>query len=158
MPHVMKDANVKPAVDEQEQMPAFLGAWDLVTFEHVLRSGEATRPFGDSPSGLLVYQADGYMSAQVSTGNPVRLANDDAMLASDEEVSVAWRNYFGYWGVFTVRADEGVVVHRVEGSSFANWIGTEQVRQFRFEGTDRLILEAESPSGRYVLAWERRGG
>jgi hypothetical protein len=55
-----------------------------------------------------------------------------------------------------LRSEERVVLHRVEGSSFPNWIGTEQTRHFHFDGANRLILEAESASGRYTLTWQRR--
>jgi hypothetical protein len=137
---------------------AFLGSWGLVSFEHVLPSGEVLRPFGDSPSGSILYQADGRMSAQVSVGSPAKFANEDSGQASAEEVAEAWGTYFGYWGSFEVRADKGVVVHRVDGSSFPNWIGTEQVRHFRFDGANRLILEAPSPSGRFTLIWQRLTG
>ena len=134
----------------------FLGSWGLVSFEHVLPSGEVLKPFGDSPLGLILYQADGHMSAQVSVNSPARFASEDTLRASAEEATEAWRTYFGYWGSFKVYAEKGVVVHRVEGSSFSNWIGTEQVRHFRFEGADRLILETQSPSGHSTLVWQRR--
>lgn len=134
----------------------FLGSWGLVSFEHVLPSGELLKPFGDSPLGLILYQADGHMSAQVSVNSPTRFASEDTLRASAEEATEAWRTYFGYWGSFKVYPEKRVVVHRVEGSSFSNWIGTEQVRHFRFDGADRLILETQLPSGHSTLVWQRR--
>lgn len=128
----------------------------MVSFEQVLSSGEVVKPFGDSPSGLLLYQADGHMSAHVCVRNPATLGSDDPELASVEEAAEAWRTYFGYWGSFKVGTKERVIVHRVEGCSFANWIGTEQVRHFRFDGANRLILETGASSGCYTLIWERR--
>ncbi|MBV8898040.1 MAG: lipocalin-like domain-containing protein [Acidobacteriaceae bacterium] len=151
----MHTANVAPPVTDREHIAPFLGSWDLVSFEHVLPAGEASQPFGNSPVGLLVYQADGRMSAQLSTGSPTKLSSDDSLEVSIEEAAGAWRSYFGYWGWFKVCAEDGVVVHRVQGSSFANWIGTDQARHFRFDGANRLILETESASGRYTLTWQR---
>lgn len=133
-----------------------LGSWGLVSFEQFLPSGEVSKAFGDAPLGVILYQADGRMSAQLSVGSPTRFASDDPDLASAEEAHAAWRAYFGYWGTFRVDAEKGVVVHRVEGSSFPNWIGTEQVRQFRFEGAHRLILETKSSSGDFRAVWQRR--
>lgn len=143
------------ACDRKSSEP-FLGSWGLVSFEHVLPSGEVMRPFGDSPSGLILYQANGYMSAQLSVGSPARFASDDSLRASVEEAAEAWRTYFGYWGSFKVDMEKSIVVHRVEGSSFSNWIGTEQVRHFRFDRADRLILETPWSSGRFTLIWQRR--
>src|SRR5262249_30835595 len=124
----------------REHAERFLGSWGLVSYEHVLPSGESSRPFGESPVGSLLYQAGGRMSVHVSTSRPARFASEDFQLAGTEEAAEAWRTYFGYWGSFDVDAENGVVMHRVEGSSFSNWIGTEQVRHFQFDGADRLVL------------------
>jgi hypothetical protein len=132
-----------------------VGSWALVSFEHILPSGEVNRPFGDSPSGAILYQSDGHMSAQVSVGSRKTIAGDDPLRASAEEAAEAWRAYLGYWGSFQVFLAKQIVVHRVEGSSFPNWIGTEQVRHFRFDGANRLILEAQSSSGHSKLIWQR---
>lgn len=157
MIHTMAEAaNIGIPEDHRERIEPFLGSWALISFEHVLPSGEVLRPFGDSPSGSILYQPDGHMSAQLSAGNPAKFANGDPDRASAEEATHAWRTYFGYWGSFKVIVEKRVVVHRVEGSSFPNWVGTEQVRHFRFEGADRLILDAQSSSGRYTLTWRRR--
>ncbi|MGC2659750.1 MAG: lipocalin-like domain-containing protein [Bryobacteraceae bacterium] len=134
----------------------FLGSWGLVSCEDILSSGEVSRPFGDSPLGSILYQADGHMSAQVSVNSPTRFVSEDPLRAAAEEAIEASRTYLGYWGSFKVYVEKGVVVHRVEGSSFPNWIGTEQVRHFRFEGSNRLILEAQWPSGYSKLIWQRR--
>lgn len=149
-------ANIGLRVDDLGHAEPFLGSWALVSFEHVLPSREVSRPFGDSPSGSILYLPDGRMSAQLSVGSPARLANDDPAQASVEEAAQAWWTYLGYWGTFKVFADKGVVVHHVEGSSFPNWIGTEQVRHFRFDGSSLLILSAQFSSGRSILTWQRR--
>lgn len=143
------------AYDGKRSEP-FLGSWGLVSYERVLASGEVLRPFGDSPSGLILYQASGFMSVQVSVGSPAKFASDDPFQPSAEEAAEAWRTYFGYWGSFEVDTDRGVVVHRIEGSSFSNWIGTEQVRHFRFDEIGRLILETSSSSGHFTVIWQRR--
>ncbi|MNZ92114.1 hypothetical protein D3C78_1111250 [compost metagenome] len=44
-----------------------------------------------------------------------------------------------YFGRYQVDESEQRVVHQVEGSSFPNWIGSRQVRFYRFSG-DRLEL------------------
>jgi hypothetical protein len=142
--------------DDRESSEPFLGSWSLVSFEHVLPLGEMSKPFGDSPLGLILYLADGRMSAQISIGSPARFASEDRLRASAEEAAEAWRTYFGYWGSFKVYTEKRVVVHRVEGSSFSNWIGTEQVRRFRFDGTNRLVLETQSASGHSTVIWQRR--
>lgn len=91
----------------------FIGSWSLVSYQHVLPSGDILKPFGDSPLGLILYQADGRMSVHISTAAPAKFASDDFQQASLEEAAEAWRGYFGYWGSFKVETDKGIVVHRV---------------------------------------------
>ena len=146
----------KSEADDPARSQPLLGSWDLVYYEQVLPSGEVLRPFGDSPSGLILYQTGGRMSAQLSVGNPARFASADLAEAGGEEIAERWRTYFGYWGRFEIDANKQVVIHHVEGSSFPNWIGTKQERHFRFEGANRLVLETQSPSGRYKVIWQRR--
>jgi hypothetical protein len=142
--------------DRLGSLNSFLGSWSLVSLHDTLPSAEVQKPFGESPMGLILYQADGHMSAQLSVARPKRLVSEDPLCASADEAANAWQTYFGYWGTFQVDADKGVVLHRVEGCSFPNWIGAEQVRHFRFDGADRLILEAQSGSVRSNLIWQRR--
>lgn len=143
----------------EKSIPAgspFLGSWSLVSFEHFPPSGKVSKPYGDSPIGSLLYQSDGHMSAQLCADNPKRFVSDDDSQASADELAEAWRTYFGYWGTFEIHAERGAVVHHVEGCSFPNWIGTKQLRYFRFDGPNRLTLEAQSAAGRYKLVWQRR--
>ncbi|WP_263354714.1 lipocalin-like domain-containing protein [Acidicapsa acidisoli] len=150
------DANLGLQTRGQECFKEFLGSWSLVSFEHVLSTGEVLKPFGDAPLGSILYQADGHMSAQVSALNRPELSSDDPLEASVDEVSDAWRSYLGYWGSYRVFAERRVVVHRVEGSSFPNWVGTEQIRHFHFDESNRLILETHSLVGHFKLTWQKR--
>jgi hypothetical protein len=147
--------NIALPADNREPSELFLGSWSLVSFEHVPPTGTMSRPLGDHPTGAILYQSDGRMSAQVSLPSPARFVHDDPAQASNEEATQAWRNYLGYWGSFEVFPEKQVVVHHVEGSSFPNWIGTDQVRHFRFDGPNRLILEVQSPFGTSTLTWQR---
>jgi len=159
MIHTMVEAaHIGVPADDRERIEPFLGSWALVSFEHVLLSGEVSRPFGDSPTGSILYQSDGQMSAQLSVGSPTRLVNDDPDQASAEEATQAWRTYFGYWGSFKIVVEKRVVVHRVEGSSFSNWIGTEQVRHFNFDGAEHRFnphRRGEARRGRDVRTRRR---
>jgi len=140
----------------QPHAEQFLGSWALVSAQNIQPSGEILLPFGDHPSGLLVYQPDGTMSAQLSVGSPSRLLSDNFTLATDEEAATTWHEYFGYWGTFKIDANQRIVVHHVEGSCFANWIGTDQVRNFRFDERGHLVLETQTPIGLYSLTWCRK--
>src|SRR6267142_2695977 len=66
-------------------------------------------------------------------------ASDDSAAGTADEVSAAFHGYVAYYGSY--RVDEGarVVTHRLAGSLFPNWLGSEQRREIVLEG-DRLTL------------------
>ena len=49
---------------------AVLGAWHLVSFlARDAATGEERHPLGTAPRGLILYTADGFISAQLATSN-----------------------------------------------------------------------------------------
>lgn len=136
-----------------------VGVWRLLSFELKISTGEVVYPVGRDTRGMLVYDEHGNMAAQIMRVDRPVLASNDQLRGSDAEVRAAFEGYLAYYGSYEVVAGGTRVVHRVIGSLFANWIGTEQVRLIRFDG-DRLALATEplSCDGREMTAemtWER---
>lgn len=138
---------------------ALVGAWRLVswTIEYPA-TGRVTQPFGPAPEGLLVYSADGHMSAAMQRPGRARLSRADPHAASDAEKATAFAGYLHYAGTWSVAA--GSVIHAVELALNPNLIGTRQVRQVTLAG-DALELGAEEPletpgqSRRHRIVWRR---
>jgi hypothetical protein len=126
---------------KDEAFNSFVGGWQLVSCLETRPDGQVTEPIGPRPVGQIMYSADGHMTAHLLPGGEPR--------------DPSWRSYIGYFGRFTVDPDQGVVTHHVVGASEPDMIGTEQPRDFQFEG-DRLILQAERAEGRARITWERR--
>ena len=64
-----------------------------------------------------------------------------------------------YCGTFEVREKESQVIHRPELAEWPDYIGSDQVRNYRLDGV-RLILSLEEiiPNGRRrrsQITWER---
>jgi hypothetical protein len=115
----------------------FLGSWELVEWVGTSQQGETTYPFGEDAQGQITYTADGRMSAHL-----MRPPGDPAD---------APPQHLAYWGTFSLQAAAGTVTHHVIGADRPNWLGSDQVRQFRFEGQDRLVLSL----GQQHLTWRR---
>lgn len=145
--------------DHDRVAAALVGAWRLVswTIEYPA-SGRVTQPFGAVPEGLLVYSADGYMSAAMQRPGRARLSRADPNAVSDAEKAAAFAGYLHYCGTWSVT--DGHVVHAVQLAMNPNLIGTRQVRQVALEG-DRLELAAEEPLEapgqvrRHRIVWRR---
>ena len=135
-----------------------LGAWHLQSYTSE-SDGDVDEPLGPRPVGIIMYTADGYMSAQLMRRD--RPAYDRAVTdgGTSEQMSTAAGGYLCYSGPFTLDEAAGVVSHHVEVSLLPNWVGGTQVRHGRLED-GALVLRAEvtSRSGAsttHVLTWRR---
>ncbi len=147
---------------ERAESPArerLVGTWHVVS-AGTFRKDSAFEPFpeyGPNAIGYLMYDPTGHMC--VSLANPVhpRWANREKP-TNDEKVR-SYDSTFTYCGTYEVREKESQVIHRPELCSWPHYIGTDQVRNFRFVD-DQLILSAEEtpPNGeyrRYQITWQR---
>ena len=132
---LLATAGASTPTDAAAQTERFLGAWTLVEWTNV-RDGETFHPYGENPAGQIVYTPTGRMTAALM--NPPARPGEDP------------QQFIAYWGSYTVDMAAGTVTHHVEGSLSAGMIGTDQVRSFRFEGADRIVL---SPGGQSELTW-----
>lgn len=117
---------------------ALVGTWLLVSWETIYSDGRTICPMGKDAKGLLMYSADGYMSAALFRADRPRFTSGEMLTASDSEKCAAWNSYFSYAGAYEVSGDE--LIHHVAVSMYPNWVNEEQRRKVLIEG-GRLVLE-----------------
>ena len=108
----------------------FTGTWRLLACEGQWSDGRITRPYGDNPSGQLMYDGNGHFAGQIMARERPAFATGNLLKGSDAEVRAAFEGYVAYYGRYTVDEAEGLMIHEVEGSFFPNWTGERQVRRF----------------------------
>ena len=125
---------------------SIIGTWRLVGGTVRDADGKPlAAPYGPKGMGLVTFNRDGRMMAVLCDGRPALPAG------------TAKRDYASYCGNW--RFDGKVLVTKVDATSDPDRMGTDQVRQVRFEG-GRMILQ---PPPRAVggvtqhreLTWER---
>jgi hypothetical protein len=121
-----------------------VGTWRIVLFEDL--DGETvTYPFGEKPSGFLMYAADGHMAALVTDPAlppcvpPALRPYSRLPACTVSQMQGILERSVVYWGTYSVDAAAGVVVHHVERDLTSGGAGTDQRRPFRLEG-DRLVI------------------
>jgi hypothetical protein len=121
-----------------------IGSWRLVKYEELPVDGSPTTlPLGDRPKGYIIYSADGFMAA---------------FLSSTDESSKA--EPIAYAGPYRVDEEQQVVHQQADLSLVSGWAGKTHSRKVQMEG-DRLILSTVSPaflSGRRanaIITWQR---
>lgn len=126
-------------------MQDIVGTWRLVTTSAVDAGRRPLpQPYGPEPMGIVTFSAGGRMMAVLCDG---RAQVDGA------------REYNSYCGAFTF--DGKTLVTRVDAASTAARMGTDQVRDVRFDGARMVLRPPLQPYGereqQRELTWERIG-
>ena len=132
-----------------------LGIWKLLSFAREdAVSGEIIRPWGEAPSGYLMYLPDGHMSAVLTAGG-----RQAAVPADEKQVAKLYSNMAAYAGTYTVH--DNTVVHHVEVAWLPSWVGSDQPRHLKLEGdtltirTQPIRNTAEAKDYVYILVFSR---
>ena len=128
---------------------ALVGAWRLLRIEFTLNGRAAPDPFypGDS-TGLIVYSATGWMSAQIVSPQPpawpVPDSRTPAQAGDHAELKAAgFDSYYAYFGTWELNAAKSTVIHHVKGSLMPAEIGADYSQEVTLVG-DRLTFTGRS--------------
>ena len=134
---------------------AIIGTWRVVAIES-RDDGAAPwrRPFGDAPSGLVTYGADGTHTMQFGRTPPPTFAAGDDRRGTDAEVREAFLGFFAWHGRWRLDTTRARIIHEIEGSLWPSWRGTVQERPYRLQG-DTLVL-GDTITARRVFVRVRR--
>lgn len=146
------------ARDAQVPTPAFplQGTWTLIAADKVLPDGQTVRDYGDSPKGRLVVDGRGRYSLQIFKSERLRFASDSKADGSVDEFRSAVMGSSTHYGTMTIEPGAGVLVFSIEGSSFPNWEGTVQKRQYRFDGAElRYQVPPRADGSIPISVWRR---
>ena len=143
------DLSCAPSSSVDSAAAQLVGSWRLVSWTNADGSPRCTSAEGQ-PSGQIIYSAE-HMSAQLGCAQaPVDTLE---RLSAEELATKLNRKHLSYYGTVSVDEAAQTVTHHVMGSSILDgFTGSDQVRSYTFETTDRLVLQP--PSGG-VLVWNR---
>lgn len=114
-----------------------IGTWRLVSAVATTSTGTRnSHPYGDNPTGVLTYTADGRVVAMIAYDGRSALSGDRVSAPAAERAE-AFATFFAYSGTFDTNGT--TVTHHVQIASVPNWVGTDLVRVVALLG-DRLTL------------------
>ena len=134
------------------------GTWQLESWTIGYSDGDKlSYPYGENPRGLLLYTADGWMSASICSAQRALLPADVSFRKLPDGVKAeAFTSYFHYAGRYQVL--DGDVVHYVSQGLNPNFVGTEQLRQAELDG-QTLVLSGKDEVGGvtrfHSLVWHK---
>lgn len=142
---------------EVEIRDRIVGTWRLVSTEETMKDG-TTRPFpafGPHATGFLMYQRDGHMCAVLA--NPDRVTADPTHATPEEKLAAA-DGSFAYCGRYEIDVKQERIIHLPEVATVPGYVGSRQVRPYRFEGVYLIFSDVEkddSPVARWKIVWKK---
>jgi hypothetical protein len=117
------------AVAQQKTIKEQLvGTWTLVSAVDIAADGKRSDTWGPTVKGSAIYDANGRYSFMIVRGDLPKVASNNRMTATGDEGKALMTGMIAYFGTYTVNEADKTVSHKVEGSSFANIVGTEAKR------------------------------
>jgi hypothetical protein len=120
--------------------------------------------FGPNPSGIIIYDSSGWMSAQIVTANRPKLGNPATRLLSpntpegDQLKAAALDSYYAYFGTWTYEPAKAIVTHHLVASLLPDETGLDYQREVRFDGRRLTLIvhtQMDGEARTRTLVWER---
>jgi len=140
--------------DEKDKL---VGTWKLVSaVSEELETGQKTDIYKGTPTGFITYGSDGRVMTIIVDSNRKKPAG---AVATPTEAEALFRSMAAYAGTYSVRGNQ--LIHRPDASWNETWTGTDQVRNYKFDG-NRLSLATEPSANPFTgkmsvrtLEWEK---
>lgn len=145
---IMPRKEIAQATAPEGAARILIGTWELVdaTFN------EQTKDMrGEHPVGMIVYDANGYVTTQISPGRALPIP--DSYPLSADAAYTALRGFGSYFGTYEVDWENGLVRHYPSFIMPPMPTDSPLVRRFEVVDEDHIILTALESN--HVLRWRR---
>lgn len=130
-----------------------IGTWALVNYQDEDENGNIFYPLGKDATGFIMYNPDGYMSAQLMQQGRSAYASGDLHTGTKDEMAEAAHGYVAYSGKYELDEENSTVYHTMEVSMNPTCLGDTQPRLFELEGDTLSIVNGNVPNQK--LVWKR---
>ena len=120
---------------------ALIGVWTLRQYAELIDGQTPLHPFGLNPEGLLIYTADGFVSAMLMAPDRPSLSGNGLIDGTPGEFAALGRGFIGYSGAYDVDEAESVVTHYPLVAFVPKMIGRRQERHAELNA-DTMVLTA----------------
>src|SRR5215831_2008640 len=110
---------VAPANAQQKSLrEQIVGSWNFVVAEVVAPDGKKSFPFGETPTGILIFTSGGQF-AQIHVASDVpKLASNNRLMGTPEEYAAIMRRSISLFGTYSVDEEKKTVTFNIAASSF----------------------------------------
>jgi hypothetical protein len=129
-----------------------VGSWKLVSWQTKHTDGSTDYPMGESPAGLLIYDARGNMSLQIMDDFRPAFSQGYDKTTLDELKEV-YKTYAAMFGHYSVDPSARTVSIEVQGITNPNYMSSTLTRYYTLKGN--TLVMAFDPKGMNSTTWKR---
>jgi hypothetical protein len=132
-----------------------VGTW-VATSNVSEQNGVKSNPYGSPPLGMLIFDADGHYGLILSRPDLPKFASNSRTNGSVEENKAAVQGTIAHFGRYVVGGPDKTITFKIETSTYPNFNGTEQKREFTLKGDElAYTVPAFSGGGTAISSWKR---
>jgi len=105
----------------------------------------------------MIFTADRHYSWQVFRSDRPKIVSKNRMNGAAEENAAILQGSLAYFGTYSVDQATKTITTVVEGSTFPNWLGTDQKRTLEVSGGEMKFINKAPSMGQGVVTatWKR---
>ncbi len=134
-----------------EDLTSLRGSWVMVSAYEIRADGTRTTNYGEHPVGAFMVDAGGHYSLQVFRPGRPAFASGDRATGTAEEYRTALLGISTHIGQVSIDQAHHQLIFDVEASSFPNWEGKRQVRDYTYK--DGVLTYAVPAYGGGTIAY-----
>jgi hypothetical protein len=129
------------------------GTWKMEAAYEVLADGTRVTNYGEHPNGLMMVDREGRYSIQIFRLDRHRFKSGDKTRGEPDEYRSAVVGSSTHFGRVRIDRSKHQLVFEIEGASFPNWEGKQQVRDFTYSDGRLSYAVPASASGNGTVAY-----
>jgi len=134
------------------------GSWKLISIYYFFADGTQIDMYGENPIGILMYDDNGYMNAQLGRNHREEVCSYKECMNDLATKSQIFDSFMAYYGKY-YEESPGKIIHLVEGCINPFWIGQKEIRYVDVQGDILKIWTPPTPiDGRQAIIevfWQR---
>jgi hypothetical protein len=131
---------VTPAGAQQKSLrEQIVGSWNFVVAEVVAPDGKKSFPFGETPTGILIFTAGGQFAQIHVAGDVPKIASNNRLTGTPEEYATIMRRSISVFGTYSVNEEKKTVTYSIVSSTYPNFAGEAQERTIDKLTADEFI-------------------
>lgn len=129
------------------------GTWTLIGAYEIHADGSRTTNFGEHPLGRLMIDAEGRYSLQIFRPDQRSFALNNKARGMPEEYRDAVLGSSTHFGQVALDAVHHTISFKIDAASYANWEGSEQIRDYSLAGNVLTYAVPAGASGDGTIAY-----